>query len=93
MRKKCSEKLKVLLSESDKYAPFIKLHATDTGTFVFMEAQSDSIADSIRQNAKQMGFRINESWERFFVFNYTGIPEGKYSYLLEGLIRGANRST
>jgi len=74
MRKKCSEKQKVLISEAEKYASYINLHETDTGTFVFMEALSDAIAESIRNNAKQMGFRIRESWERFFVLNYAVIP-------------------
>ncbi len=87
MRKKCSEKLKVLLSEAEKYHSFINLYSTDTGTFVFMEAKRDAVADNIRLNADQMGVRLTESWERFFVLNYASIPEDKYCNFLMNLMK------
>lgn len=77
MRKKYSEKLKILISAMTPYQKNITLHHSDTGSFVLLEARNSTAAEAVRGNSKRIGFEMEELWENFFVFQYAKIPEDK----------------
>ncbi|MDD4297433.1 MAG: PLP-dependent aminotransferase family protein, partial [Ruminiclostridium sp.] len=77
MRKKYSEKLKILISAMAPYQKNITLHHSDTGSFVLLEARNNTAAEAVRENSKRIGFEMEELWENFFVFQYAKIPEDK----------------
>ncbi len=76
MRKKCAEKLKSFVSALSPFQNDLKLHKTDTGTFVLLEAKDEEIAAKIRCHSRKAGFEIQEIWERFFLLHYVKHGDG-----------------
>lgn len=82
LRKKCSTKLKAFLVIAEKYDSDIKIHPSDTGAFVLIEALNDAVIETIRKNATLIGSGLRVVWGNFFAFQYASFSEKEFSQLL-----------
>ncbi|NLM09651.1 MAG: PLP-dependent aminotransferase family protein, partial [Clostridiaceae bacterium] len=80
MRKKCSEKLKLLNQTATRFNSRLKIYSSGTGTFVLIEVMSK------HKNKKIRNSYLSELWNGFYVFNYANINPEKYEEILEQLI-------
>jgi len=83
LRKKCSDKLKLLNQIAEGFKDSLKIHFSDTGTFVLVETAG-------RQNkntGKSCKACLSELWDGFYVFSYAGIKSSKYEQILAQLVR------
>lgn len=78
MRKKCSEKLK-LLSETAEKIKDLKIHYSGSGAFVLVETAE-------KRSMKVKSEFLNEIWDGFYVFNYVYVNPEKYGEILRQLI-------
>jgi len=82
LRKKCSEKLKTLNKTAKCFKGRLKIHSSDTGTFVLIEIEKNQ-KDNIRKINSPY---LTELWDGFFVFNYANVNAEKYESILKQLI-------
>lgn len=80
MRKKCSEKLKILIRTGLKYGDRLKIYPSDTGTFVLVETAEPN------RNIKIPASYLTELWRGFYIFNYAYIRPDKYEEILQRMI-------
>lgn len=82
MRKKCSEKLKLLNQVAIMFKDRLKIYSSDTGTFVLIE-----VDNKYKIRRKKIGNAyLSELWDGFYVFNYANIKPEKYEKILEQLM-------
>lgn len=82
MRKKCSEKLKLLTKLAARYRQVLKIFPSDTGTFVLVQ-----VVDKNKRKREQLcAPYLSDLWSEFYVFNYANIRTDKYEEILKKLI-------
>lgn len=87
LRKKCSTRLKAFLAAAEAYCRDIRIHPSDTGIFVLIEALHHEVFETIRRNAAFTGSVLQEVWGAFFALQYAYIPEEQYPNLLKMIMK------
>ncbi|AGC67953.1 transcriptional regulator, GntR family [Thermoclostridium stercorarium subsp. stercorarium DSM 8532] len=82
MRKKCSEKLKLLYHAAGEFKGLLKIHPSDTGTFVLVETPGMRKSVDIEAFSEY----LTGLWDGFYVFNYAAVRPEKYKEILGLLI-------
>lgn len=87
MRKRCSTRLKAFLHAAGEYCNDLKIHPSDTGAFVLIEALNNAVFETIRKNAFLIGLGLRQVWDNYFALQYASIPEEKYPQLLKEMMQ------
>ena len=87
MRKRCSVKLKSFLHATEECRRDVKIHSSDTGAFVLIEALNGKVFETMLKNAHLTGMGLREVWNRYFALQYAHIPEEQYPHLLRMLLQ------